>query len=68
MAVIISAGGTLMGEPELLDSTGYDVLDEEALEAVKQYDFSTAANPALPNPTVYWLPVEVVYDASGCQS
>ncbi|MBE9155939.1 hypothetical protein IQ265_03700 [Nodosilinea sp. LEGE 06152] len=65
VGVIVSATGELVKEPVLLDSTGYTVLDEKALELTLQRTFEPQSG-ALPNPQAHWLPVQVQYDGVNC--
>ncbi|MBE9113352.1 hypothetical protein IQ273_28650, partial [Nodosilinea sp. LEGE 07298] len=65
VGVIVSATGELVKEPMLLDSTGYTVLDEKALELALQQTFE-AQSGALPNPQAHWLPVQVQYNGANC--
>lgn len=65
VGVIVSATGELVKEPVLLDSTGYTVLDEKALELALQQTFNTQGGD-LPNPHANWLPVQVQYDGTNC--
>jgi hypothetical protein len=66
LAVIVNTDGSLAEEPILASSTGYDVLDERALELAKAYAFPTEENAALSQPKVRPLQVEVMYDAASC--
>jgi hypothetical protein len=66
LEVIVSPDGSLARDPRVLGSTGYDVLDEKAVENTVQYDFPANEGLDEPVPTVYWLPVEVAYDAATC--
>lgn len=66
LEAIVNSDGSLVREPRVLGSTGYDVLDEKAVEAAARYEFPTGGSEDAPNPTVYWLPVEVVYNADTC--
>ena len=66
LEVIINPDGSLARDPRVLGSTGYDVLDEKAVENTAQYDFPTNEGLDEPVPTVHWLPVEVTYDAATC--
>ncbi|WP_156119929.1 hypothetical protein [Leptolyngbya sp. KIOST-1] len=65
VGVIVSASGALVKAPVLLDSTGYTVLDEKALELVLQRTFAPQTGP-MPNPQAHWLPVQVQYDGTNC--
>jgi len=66
LEVIVNDDGTLAREPRVLGSTGYDVLDDKAVENTGQYEFPAQEGRGEPVPTVYWLPVEVTYDAATC--
>ncbi|MGB3138081.1 MAG: hypothetical protein WBG38_13845 [Nodosilinea sp.] len=66
VGVIISTTGQLVQDPILLDSTGYTVLDEKALEIALQRRFEPQTG-SRPNPKAYWLPVQVQYNGSNCQ-
>lgn len=65
IGVIVNASGELAKEPVLLDSTGYTVLDEKALELALERSFEPQAS-SLPNPQAHWLPVQVQYDGANC--
>ncbi len=65
VGVIVSPTGQLVKAPVLLDSTGYTVLDDKALDMARQQTFPpTTGN--LPNPSAHWLPIEVQYDSASC--
>ncbi|HSM84156.1 MAG TPA: hypothetical protein VLS96_20870, partial [Nodosilinea sp.] len=67
LGVIVTPTGELAKAPVLLDSTGYTVLDEKALELALQQAFPPqAAGSPLPNPQAHWLPVQVQYEGSRC--
>ncbi|WP_198806490.1 hypothetical protein [Leptolyngbya sp. BL0902] len=66
LEVIVGSNGQLSRAPRLLATTGYDDLDADALALAAQQNFSEAANPSRPNPTVYWLPIEVQYQGPAC--
>lgn len=66
LEVIIDPDGSLARDPRVLGSTGYDVLDEKAVENTAQYNFPANEGLDEPVPTVYWLPVEVTYDPATC--
>ncbi|MBD2110768.1 MULTISPECIES: hypothetical protein [Cyanophyceae] len=68
VGVIVNAAGQLVKEPVLLDSTGYTVLDEKALELALQRSFGPQASSPLPNPRAHWLPIQVQYDGANCSS
>ena len=64
VGVIVSPTGQLVSAV-LLDSTGYTVLDDKALDMVRRQTFPpTTGN--LPNPSAHWLPIEVQYDSASC--
>ncbi|MBD1919085.1 MULTISPECIES: hypothetical protein [Cyanophyceae] len=65
VGVIVNGAGQLVKDPVLLDSTGYTVLDEKALELALQRSFEPQAG-SLPNPQAHWLPVQVQYDGANC--
>ena len=65
VGVIVSSTGELVKEPVLLDSTGYTVLDDKALELALQHTFAPQSG-ALPNPQAHWLPVQVQYNGENC--
>lgn len=65
VGVIVSPTGELVKDPVLLDSTGYDVLDDKALEMARQQTFAPATG-SQPNPSAHWLPIEVQYDTASC--
>jgi hypothetical protein len=66
LEVILGSDGQLSRAPRLLATTGYDDLDAAALALAAQQNFSEAANPIEPNPMVYWLPMEVLYQGPNC--
>ncbi|MFM7324213.1 MAG: energy transducer TonB [Nodosilinea sp.] len=68
LEVIVDASGALVRSPRLLASTGYDPLDAAALEQARQTSFSQLQSDQVPNPRVYWLPLEVQYDPQTCAS
>ncbi|MEM7064864.1 MAG: hypothetical protein AAF572_17110 [Cyanobacteria bacterium P01_B01_bin.77] len=53
--------GTLVGEPETLNSAGYMILNQKALEIAKKIDYSPYYNPDDPA-AGYWFNVPVNYD------
>lgn len=61
LGVVVDAAGAVVPHPEILASTGYDVLDEQALAAVTHYTFPTTGMV-----TAYGLPIQVEYDAATC--
>jgi hypothetical protein len=65
VGVIVRSDGQRLKAPQLLDSTGYTVLDEKALELVLQRTFEPQSGP-LPNPRAHWLPIQVQYDPAAC--
>ncbi|WP_216277889.1 energy transducer TonB [Phormidium tenue] len=67
VVVVVGPTGELVEDPELLDSTGYTVLDEKALELALQQRFEPQTDPR-PNPRAHWLPVQVQYDGANCSS
>ncbi|WOD39469.1 hypothetical protein [Nodosilinea sp. E11] len=69
VGVIVSSTGQRLQDPVLLDSTGYTVFDQKAMEMVlnRAFPAQPAGNP-LPNPRGYWLPIQVQYDAANCTS
>lgn len=68
VGVIVTPAGQLAKAPILLDSTGYTVLDEKALELALERTFAPLAEGSdVPtNPRAHWLPVQVQYDPAGC--
>ncbi len=66
LEVIVNPDGSLAREPRVLGSTGYDVLDDKAVENAGQYEFPANEGRDEPAPAVYWLPVEVTYDGATC--
>lgn len=69
IGVIVGADGQRLEAPVLLDSTGYSVLDDKAMEMAMERAFpAQPAGSPLPNPRGYWLPVQVQYDAEGCNA
>ncbi|MGF1460048.1 MAG: hypothetical protein ACFBSG_13610 [Leptolyngbyaceae cyanobacterium] len=57
----VSPAGELLGEPEVLRSTGYEGLNQQAIRRVKSLDFSTVESF-----TGYRFTVVVNYDPEGC--
>lgn len=69
VGVIVNTTGQLVKAPVLLDSTGYSVLDEKALEMASQRTFEPLADTSSPAPPrAQWLPVQVQYDPANCTS
>jgi hypothetical protein len=69
IGVIVDTAGQRLEDPVLLDSTGYSVLDEKAIEMAMERVFpAQPAGSPLPNPRGYWLPVQVQYDADSCNA
>lgn len=64
--IIVGHDGQLYRPPRLLATTGYDDLDAVALALAAQQDYTDAANTSRPDPTVYWLPMEVLYQGPNC--
>lgn len=62
VGVVVDANGTIAAEPTLLRSSGYDFLNDIALEKVKTYD----SFPNERSQKIYTVPVEVEYDKSAC--
>lgn len=58
---VSAADGSLVGQPELLNSSGYEILDKKALEIATEANHSSYYNPADPAPG-YWFNVRVDYD------
>lgn len=63
IGVVADADGELLAEPQLLRSTGYKGLNEDALQAVQSYDI-----PAAEGPRAYTFRVNVDYDSENCLS
>lgn len=63
IGVVADADGELLAEPQLLRSTGYKGLNEDALQAVQSYDI-----PAAEEPRAYTFRVNVDYDSENCLS
>ena len=61
LVAVVDPNGHLDRPPEWVASTGYDLLDQEALEAINQYQF-----PAPPTLAIYGVTVTVNYDAEHC--
>ncbi|MBD0337447.1 MAG: hypothetical protein ICV62_18325, partial [Cyanobacteria bacterium Co-bin13] len=61
LGVIVNPDGTANREPDILASTGYDVLDDQAKAVISDYPFPPGE--AL---LAYGLPVVVEYDAATC--
>ncbi len=68
VGVIVNSAGQLVKAPVLLDSTGYSVLDDKALDMAAQRIFEPSASPSPANPHAHWLPVQVQYDLADCSS
>lgn len=68
VGVIVTPSGQLAKAPLLLDSTGYTVLDDKALELAQGRTFApvAAGGDAPTNPRAHWLPIQVQYDSAGC--
>lgn len=66
LEIIVGSDGQISRAPRLLATTGYDDLDAAALALAAQQNFSEAANPDESSPTVYWLPMEVLYQGPNC--
>ena len=66
LEVIVGGDGQLHRAPRLLATTGYDDLDAAVLDLAAQRNYTADANPSQPNPTVYWLPMEVLYQGPTC--
>ncbi|MEO0433929.1 MAG: hypothetical protein AAF151_19775 [Cyanobacteria bacterium J06656_5] len=58
---VSATDGSLVGAPELLNSSGYGILDKKALEIAAGANHSTYYDPADPAPG-YWFNVRVTYD------
>lgn len=63
IGVVADANGELLAEPQLLRSTGYKGLNEEALSAVQNYQIPEAGGPQ-----AYTFRVNVEYDEDSCLS
>lgn len=61
LGVIANPDGTVNRLPEVLSTTGYSILDEQAMATITHYRFPTATGL-----TAYGLPVVVEYDAANC--
>ncbi|MBD2257748.1 hypothetical protein [Pseudanabaena sp. FACHB-2040] len=61
LGVVVNPDGTVNREPEILASTGYDVLDDQAKAAISNYPF-----PQRGALVAYGLSVVVEYDAATC--
>lgn len=61
IGIALDPTGNPIGTPEMLTSTGYDVLDRKALEAVWSYPF-----PDREVATAYTIQVQVRYEAGRC--
>lgn len=61
--VLVSAEGSLQGEPQPLRSTGYQNFDNRAKELVQTFNF-----PATETPQIYVIEVPVDYNSVNCQS
>ena len=66
--IVADSAGQRLQAPELLHSTGYSVLDDKAIEMALERTFPAQPTSSEPNPNAYWLPVQVQYDANGCNS
>jgi hypothetical protein len=62
IGVFVDAAGNIQPEPRLLRSTGYEFLNQEAIERVKDYaDFPVARDQK-----AYIVEVEIAYDSETC--
>ncbi|MBT9312832.1 energy transducer TonB [Leptothoe kymatousa] len=59
--VNVDADGALMGDPQLLNSTGYEVLDAKALEMAQAADYAPHHTPG--EPKGYTFNIKVDYEA-----
>jgi hypothetical protein len=68
VGVIVTPTGQLAKAPILLDTTGYTVLDDKALELAQERAFAplTDGGDTPTNPRAHWLPVQVQYDPGNC--
>lgn len=66
LEIIVNADGSLVRPPRLLASTGYDALDRLGVEQAASQVFTAAANPSSPNPTLYWLTLQVDDHSHSC--
>ncbi|MFZ4640773.1 MAG: hypothetical protein ACOYMP_10280 [Nodosilinea sp.] len=66
LEIIVNSDGSLLRTPQLVASTGYDALDRLGVQQAAGQVFSQAANSSWPNPTLYWLTLQVDYDGSQC--
>jgi TonB family protein len=60
IGVVVNPDGT-RSDAQVLKSTGYDVLNRQALATVERYDFGQ-----LEAPTQYQVDIQVSYDSEGC--
>jgi TonB family protein len=60
VGVVVNPDGS-QSDAQVLKSTGYDVLNRQALAAVERYDFGQ-----LEAPTQYQVNIEVLYNSEGC--
>ncbi len=66
LEIIVNPDGSLLRTPQLVASTGYDALDRLGVQQAASQLFPQAANGSWPNPTLYWLTLQVDYDGRQC--
>lgn len=62
LGVVVDETGEVVGDPDLLSGTGYAVLNDQAIELAKEYEFSPPDNTM----EAYVFRVAVDYDAENC--
>ncbi|MEM9116340.1 MAG: hypothetical protein AAGD09_00490 [Cyanobacteria bacterium P01_F01_bin.56] len=60
--MVVSADGSIQGEPQPLRSTGYAVFDDRAKALVEDFEFPTTATPQ-----AYVVVVQTAYNGVNCQ-
>ncbi|NET35606.1 MAG: hypothetical protein F6K19_26875 [Cyanothece sp. SIO1E1] len=63
VAVVVSADGKILDQPQLVRSTGYALLNQAVVETVKGHSFE---QPETGEDTPYLLEAEVDYDSDTC--
>lgn len=62
LGVVIDESGEIVGDPDLLSGTGYALLNDQAIELAKDYEFSPPGHTM----KAYVFRVAVEYDAENC--
>jgi hypothetical protein len=66
LTVFLNPDGSQADDPIVVNSTGYDPIDDQALAAFEEYDAAAAINSQAQEARGYALQVEVNYDPAGC--